>query len=289
MTWRKHLVIFVLIVASSCVHFGNDGDLLTDIAEIEKRLDARIGVIVSDQETGRTWERNSSDRFPMASTFKVLACGALLAKVDQKKERLERRTVIHESDLVTYSPVMKDRTGPPGVSLGEACYVTLKTSDNTAANIVLEAIGGPESLTTFLRSIGDKHTRLDRYEPDLNEAAIGDERDTTTPSAMAETLKALIVETEFLSSASQTLLQDWMMANQVGDALLRASIPATWEIADRTGAGGNGTRAIAAIIWPPERKPIIVAIYITETKASFAERNEAIAEIGKSIVEAVTQ
>ena len=286
---RKLFVIFAIAFATSCTHSKNADGLLNDIIEIEERLDARIGFMMMDEETGRVWERNSVDRFPMASTFKMLACGALLAKVDREQEQLDRRIVIQDDDLVTYSPVMQDRTGPPGVTLGEACEAALFTSDNTAANIILKEVGGPQSLTSFLRSIGDNYTRLDRYEPELNEAAIGDDRDTTTPAAMAAAMKALIVDDNILSTESRNQLKGWLMGNRVGDAMLRAGIPPSWKIADRTGAGGNGTRAIAAVIWPPERKPLIVAIYITETNASFDERNKAIAEIGSSIADTLTK
>lgn len=288
MSNRNQLMALLLVFVASCVSPNNSDDaLLTKITEIENRLDARIGVLVVDEETGRYWEQNSEHRFPMASTFKTLACGALLARVDQGDERLDRRVIVQASDLMSYSPVMQNRVGPPGVTLREACEATLFTSDNTAANIVLMAIGGPQSLTSFLRSVGDDHTRLDRYETELNEAGIGDDRDTTTPAAMVGTMKRLIVDDDVLSPASQDQLKQWLMGNRVGDALLRAGIPPTWTIADRTGAGGNGTRGIAAVMWPPQRKPVIAAIYITETDASFDERNKAIAEIGSAIVDII--
>lgn len=279
----REIALSVLVFFAGCASSTNNDRFLVEIETIESKLDARIGIIVIDEKTKRRWERNSQDRFPMTSTFKTLACAALLARVDRGDEQLDRRIVFQHSDLVTYSPEMKDRVGPPGVTLGEACEATLATSDNTAANIVLDAIGGPEELTSFLRSIGDQHTRLDRYEPHLNEAAIGDEQDTTTPAAMAATLKALLVDDEVLSLSSQVRLKSWLMGNRVGDALLRASIPQTWAIADRTGAGGNGTRAITAVMWPNENSPIIVAIYITETDSSFDDRNQAIAQIGSAI------
>lgn len=285
----RRITLSALFLLASCVSPSNIYPLLGEVEEIEKALEARIGIVVIDLKRERLWERNSQDRFPMVSTFKTLACAALLAKVDRGEEQLDRRVVFQHSDLVNYSPEMKGRVGPPGVTLGKACEATLATSDNTAANIVLDAIGGPGELTSFLRSIGDQHTRLDRYEPDLNEAAIGDERDTTTPAAMAATLKALLVDDEVLSVNARDQLKSWLMGNRVGDALLRAGVPQTWTIADRTGAGGNGTRAITAVMWPSELNPIIVAIYITETDASFEDRNQAIAQIGSAIASAVVK
>ena len=261
--------------------------LIETVKQVEARLEARVGMYVRDEETGRRWTYNADDRFPMASTFKSLACAALLARVDTGEERLDRVVTFGTSDLVPYSPVTKERVGPDGMSLGEVCHATMTMSDNTAANLVMGAIGGPAGLTAFIRSTGDKATRLDRWETDLNDATPGDPRDTTTPKAMARTLRRLAFE-EVLSLDSRAQLKDWLKGNQVSDKLFRAGVPDDWTVGDRTGAGGHGTRTIAAILWPPERQPVIATVYITETEASFDARNAAIADIGKAIAAAVT-
>ena len=201
----------MLVFLAGCASSANNDRLLAEVETIEGKLEARIDIVVIDEQTQRIWARNSEDHFPLTSTFKTLACAGLLAKVDRGDEQLGRRIVFQQSELVTFSPEMENRFGPPGVTLGDACEATLSTSDNTAANIVLDSIGGPRELTSFLRPIGDQHTRLDRYEPNLNEAAIGDERDTTTPAAMAATLKALLVDDEVLSLSSQIQLKSWLM------------------------------------------------------------------------------
>ena len=261
--------------------------LIETVKQVEARLEARVGMYVRDEETGRRWTYNADDRFPMASTFKSLACAALLARVDTGEERLDRVVTFGTSDLVPYSPVTKERVGPDGMSLGEVCHATMTMSDNTAANLVMGAIGGPAGLTAFIRSTGDKAPRLDRWETDLNDGTPGDPRDTTTPKAMARTLRRLAFE-EVLSLDSRAQLKDWLKGNQVSDKLFRAGVPEEWTVGDRTGAGGHGTRTIAAILWPPERQPVIATVYITETEASFDARNAAIADIGKAIAAAVT-
>lgn len=263
---------------------GND--LIATVQQVEANLDARVGITVEDKETNQNWQYHADDRFPMNSTFKTLACAALLARVDSGQEQLERIVTFDESEIVTYSPITEARVGPLGMSLGELCEATMSMSDNSAANFILEAIGGPQALTQFLRSIGDEVTRLDRWETDLNEALPGDERDTTTPNAMAMTLEQLVLG-ETLSLESRQKLENWLKGNEVGDDLLRAGVPDDWEIGDRTGAGGYGSRSIAAVMWPPQREPAIATIYITETEASFDDRNAAIAEIGAAIAEAV--
>jgi len=279
---------FLLFLFAISAKAQNTDSLVLTVAQIEERLDARIGVAGYDDNSGRAWQYREDERFPMCSTFKALAVAALLARVDAGDEQLERVVTFEEGDLVSYSPVTKKHVGEGGMTLAELCEATLATSDNTAANLILKSVGGPASLTAFVRATGDTVTRLDRWETELNESLPGDVRDTTTPAAMAKTLKKLLLG-DVLSEPSRRQLTDWLKGNLVADALLRASLPEGWVIADRSGAGGHGTRGIVAMIWPPASNPVAVAIYITETEASFNERNKAIAEIGTAIVKAINK
>ncbi|WP_220150891.1 class A beta-lactamase [Thalassospira xiamenensis] len=274
------MVPFVISMAAS----ANDR-LLDAVQTVETRLDARVGVSILNVENGREWQYRADERFPLTSTFKLLACAAVLHKVDRESETLDRRITYRSDDLVTYSPITEKHVDS-GMTIGELCEAALHLSDNTAANLVLDVLGGPDVLTAYLRDIGDDVTRLDRIEPDLNAATPGDARDTTTPNAMRATLTYLLLG-DALSLESRQILEDWLTGNQVGGPLLRAGLPDDWKIADRTGAGGFGSRAIVAVIWPPERKPVIAAIYITQTSASMEERNAAIADLGQEIAAAI--
>lgn len=242
----------------------------------EQLLHARVGVAVIDTQNNDVWSYNADQRFPMASTFKTLACAALLDSGKQNKV-----LAINKKELQPYSPVTKDLVGQ-SITASDLCAATLRTSDNTAANKVLDAVGGSKRVTEFLRKISDDTTRLDRREPEVNEGRPGDERDTTTPAAMAATLQKLTLGNA-LAQANRKVLTDWLIANEVGGPLVRAGVPKDWKVADRTGAGGFGTRGVTAVIWPPHRKPLIAVIYITQTSASMDERNTAIADIARAI------
>lgn len=290
--WRKKARTAVRLFAALLLILGafpmqeamaTENPVLEAARQAEMRLDARVGLAIHDTGSGTKWLYNAGERFPLVSTFKVLACGAMLARIDAGDEDGARRVTIQQADLVDYSPVTKGWVGL-AVSLDALCAATMRTSDNTAANKVLEALGGPAAVTAFLRSIGDEATRLDRWETELNEAAPGDLRDTTTPAAMALSLQTLILG-DTLSPSAKTTLTQWLVGNEVGGPLLRAGLPQDWRIGDRTGAGGHGSRGIVAIVWPPGRAPLIAAIYITQTRASMAQRNEAIAGIGSALAE----
>lgn len=268
--------------AFSSAHSDGLTDGLTKkIQDIEHQLGARVGVSVFDLKTQKKWNYKGDTRFPLMSTFKTLACANLLFDVEKGTQSFDTSVVIHPTSLITWSPVTEKHVGEK-FTLKQACAATMITSDNTAANIVLAGIEGPKGLTEFMRSIGDKVTRLDRIEPDLGEAREGDERDTSTPNAMVMNLNKLLFGS-VLSPASKMQLKQWMMDNNVSDSLLRSVLPKDGSIADRSGAGGFGSRGITAVVWPDKRAPLIISIYLTQTKATFDERNKAIAEIGSVI------
>ena len=255
------------------------------IAAIETRAGGRLGVYVLEARSGRRIGHRADERFPMCSTFKALAAAATLKKVDTGAEKLDRRIIYGESDLLGYAPVTKAHVADGAMSLGDLCAAAIDWSDNTAANLILQALGGPAEWTRFARSIGDPTSRLDRNEPTLNTAIPGDERDTTTPQAMARDLEAVLLGTA-LTEASRHQLESWMVNDKVGDKRLRAGLPAGWGIGDKTGSGDNGTANVIAIIRPPSRPPLLAAVYYTESTASTDARDAVCRDVGAVIGEA---
>jgi len=243
-----------------------------EIAAIEAREGGRLGVAVIDSGSGLTLTHRADERFPMCSTFKLLAAAAVLERVDAGAERLDRKIAYGASDLLEYAPVAKAHVADGAMTLGDLCAAAIDWSDNTAANLVLQTIDGPAGFTRFVRGLGDTVTRLDRTEPTLNTALPGDERDTTTPLAMARSIQEALVG-KALSEASRRQLADWLIGDKVGDKRLRAGLPASWRIGDKTGTGDNGTANVIGIIWPPERAPLLATSYYTGSTASGEARN----------------
>ena len=224
------------------------------------------------------------ERFAMCSTFKLLAAAAVLARVDAGKERLDRRVSYAKGDLVTYSPITEKHVDD-GMTLAELCEAAITLSDNTAGNLLLASLGGPQGFTNYARSLGDTLTRLDRIETALNEATPGDPRDTTTPAAMLANIRALVLG-DALSEPSRGQLKAWMLANKTGGGRLRAGLPGDWAVGDKTGSGEFGSTNDVGVIWPPRRAPIVVTIYFTETKAALEQRIAVLASVGRAIAAA---
>jgi len=169
----------LLLLAASTPE--STSDFANRILSIEERTGARIGVAALDTGSGKRLDYRSEERFPMCSTFKFLAVAAVLKRVDEKQDQLDRFIRYDAKDILEYAPATKAHLKDGGMTLGALCAAAIEQSDNTAGNLLLDAVGGPTGLTNFVRTIGDEMTRLDRREPELNSAIPGDERDTTNP------------------------------------------------------------------------------------------------------------
>jgi beta-lactamase class A len=255
-------------------------DATSRLAELEHRNGGRLGVAAIDTASGRRVGHRAEELFPLCSTFKFLAAAFVLARVDRGEEKLDRRVFFTDRDLVTYSPVTKQHVGLSGMTMAEICEAAVTLSDNTAGNLMLASFGGPAGLTTYARSLGDRSTRLDRVETELNEAKPGDPRDTTTPVAMLDTMQRLLIG-DALSASSRDQLIGWLLASKTGARRLRAGVPADWKVGDKTGSGNNGTANDVAITLPPGRSPILITAYYTGSTIPDDARNTVIAEAGR--------
>ena len=218
----------------------------------------------------------------MCSTFKLLAAAAILQRVDRREESLDRFVRYTQADLLEYAPVTKQHVAEGGMKLDVLCEAAIEQSDNTAGNLLLQAISGPAGLTNFVRSLGDEVTRLDRIEPDLNISQ--DEMDTTSPAAMCSALERLLTSS-VLSDNSRDLLQNWLLKNETGANLIRAGVPKAWRVGDKTGRSGKGQTNDVAVLYPPNGARIFAAIYVTAPLLSDEKRSEIVANIARVVVE----
>ncbi|MDN7999231.1 class A beta-lactamase PEN-A22 [Burkholderia multivorans] len=249
--------------------------LPASFAALERAAGGRLGVCAIDTATGRRALHRADERFPFCSTFKAMLGAAVLAQSVAHPGLLQQRVTYGRSDLVNYSPVT-ERHVDTGMTVAELCAATIQYSDNTAANELMKRIGGPAAVTAYARSIGDDTFRLDRWETELNTALPGDLRDTTTPAAMAASLRVLVLG-DALPAAQRAQLIEWLRGNKVGDKRIRAGVPTAWRVGDKTGTGDYGTTNDAGVLWPPSRAPIVLAVYYTQARADAKAKDDVIA------------
>ncbi|MGA9893194.1 MAG: class A beta-lactamase [Xanthobacteraceae bacterium] len=263
--------------------------LESDFAAIEAKSGGRLGVAVLDTASGARVDHRGNERFPLCSTFKVLAVSAVLKRAEAGREHLDRRIAIKRAELIAYSPVLKDRIGD-SLTLVELCAAAMTESDNTAADLVLKNLGGPAAVTAYARTLGDTVTHLDNSEPLLNRAKpFGlSKGDTTSPSAMVNNLQALVLG-DALAPTSRDQLKTWLLGCKTGDKRLRAGLPEGWQCGDKTGSDeADGSTNDVGLLWPPQQRPlVIVAAYLTQTKAKYEDREAALADVGRAVVAAL--
>jgi beta-lactamase class A len=279
-------IIFLFLRLMLVVEARADDPLLlsSQFAAIEQQIGGRLGAAALDIGNGRRIEYRAVERFPLCSTFKLILAAAILEQGD--REPLDRRLYYGPNDLLEWAPITKKHVLEGGMPVRDLCAAAMEYSDNTAANVLLRALGGPFKLTEYLRGLGNPVTRLDRTEPSLNSAVAGDTRDTTTPGAMVSNLKLLLLSGR-LSRDSQDQLEAWLAANTTGAKRIRAGLPLTWRTGDKTGTGENGAASDIAIVRPPGRAPILIAIYLVGSRSDVNQLNGAIARSASLIAQSL--
>ncbi|MEU3374215.1 class A beta-lactamase [Streptomyces sp. NPDC006660] len=251
------------------------GQVADTIGQLEADHHVRIGAFALDTATGRTLSYRGDERFPALSTFKAMVCAAVLDRARHVEPGFMDK-VVHwtKADEVDNSPLTEGR-GEQGMTVAGLCHAAITRSDNTAGNLLLRQIDGPDGLTRYYRSLRDPFSRLDRWEPELNRWEPGERRDTTTPSAMGRDL-ARVSLTRALVPEDRAQLTSWLRATTTGDARIRAGLPEDWTVGDKTGTSDSyGSANDIAIAWPPSGRPVIIAIYTNHT-APVAATDEAV-------------
>lgn len=255
------------------------------IVKLEKDFGGRIGVSAIDTGANRTFDFRADERFPLCSSFKGFLAGAVLSHSQQQEGLLEKRIDYKNRVMEPHSPISAQHSST-GMTVAQLAAAALQYSDNGATNLLLEnVLGGPAGMTTFMRTLGDTSFRLDRWELELNSAIPGDDRDTSTPHAIARSLQKIALG-EALQTAPRQQLVDWLIGNTTGGARIRAGVPVEWVVGDKTGTCGvYGTANDYAVIWPKTSAPIVLAIYTAKPNKEDKHSDAVIAEVTRAVLE----
>lgn len=226
----------------------------------EETTGGRIGLYAENVATGAAIAWRAQDRFVMCSTFKASLAGFVLSRADAGLDRLDDLVRFGADDLQSHAPVARMHLSRGALSVGELCAAAVEYSDNTCANLLLARVGGPAQLTRFWRTLGDDKSRLDDDEPMLNRTPLGEPQNTTTPAAMAGNLRRLLLG-DALSASSRDRLTGWLVGSKTGADRLRAGLPASWSVGDKTGSNGRDAFGDIAVTWPSRSTPIVVCAY----------------------------
>jgi beta-lactamase class A len=254
------------------------------LAAYEQATGGRIGLYAENIATGAKIAWRADERFVMCSSFKASLAALVLSRIDRGKDDLNATIGYREKDLQPYAPAARENLAKGAMSVLEMCQAIVELSDNACANLLLAHVGGPAALTTFWRDIGDTVTRLDHNEPELNRSPPGDPHDTTTPAAMAGTLRRLVLG-DALSPTSRERLTGWMVNCKTGDNRLRGGLPKDWKIGDKTGNNGADAAADIAVAWPERNRPLLITTYTQGGTPTPAQLEAVFAAVGQTVSE----
>lgn len=256
------------------------------LSQLETQAHGRLGVSAINTANQQRIDYRANERFPLCSTFKLIAVAAILQQSMHSPSLLQQRIQYSMQQVKDsgYAPITSQHVAS-GMTVSELCAACISYSDNAAANLLLHILGGPAALTQFARSISDPLFRLDRWEPALNTALPNDMRDTSTPAAIADTLQRLLVG-DVLANTQRALLLYWLKNNTTGNARIRAGVPKDWVVGDKTGTGAYGTSNDIGIIWPAQQAPIIMAIYFTSPLKTAKPNDQVIGAVSRIMSQA---
>jgi len=263
----------------------NPSSVQKQFTNLEASSGGRLGIYAINTEDGTSIQYRAKERFPFCSTAKTVVVAAILKQSMSNKDLLKERITYKKEDINSYAPVTKKHLHD-GMTISELCAAAITQSDNTAMNLLIKKLGGLHAINNFARYIGDNTFRLDRFEPNLNSAIPNDDRDTSTPMAMALDLQK-IVFSNVLGASQRAQFIIWLKNNITGYAKIRAGAPKNWVVGDKTGGGDYGTTNDIAVIWPPGCKPIVVAIYFTQNTKTAAPRDDVIAKAIKLLISVI--
>lgn len=256
-------------------------DPVEAVEQLEQEYDSRVGVSMIDLEDGDTLNHRSDERFGFASTMKAFAAAALLHSTGAEERGQLVQWTSADIEAAGYSPVTEHAVDT-GLTLGELAEAAVRESDNTAMNLILEHLGGPEGLRRALEGIGDSVTRPVDVEPELNDVVAGETANTSTADALAGDLERLVAG-EWLDEGDRRVLLDWMGGNATGDTLIRAGAPEGWSVAEKSG-GAGAMRHDVAVLRPPEGEPIVLVV-LTERNDADAEYEDAlVADVAEAVL-----
>ncbi|WP_432725933.1 class A beta-lactamase [Variovorax sp. W6] len=272
----------ILPLAGACTAWsgaGSQPSAEAQLAELESAAGARLGVVGFNTGSGVRIQHRAHERFPLCSTFKLMLAAAVLERSTKDASLLSKNVSYGRSDLIDHSPITEKHVAT-GMTVAAMCAATIQYSDNAAANLLLQVLGGPAAVTAFARGIGDQTFRLDRTEPELNTSIPGDPRDTTTPAAMSDSIQRLVLG-DALGAGQRDQLRTWLLGNTTSTERFLAGVPAGWKVGDKTGSGSYGSTNDVGVLWPPTGAPIVLSVYLTFPKKDAKGRNDVVASAAR--------
>ncbi|KAF3889278.1 MULTISPECIES: class A beta-lactamase [Nostocales] len=258
------------------------------IEQISHAAQGRVGMTATVVETGESVSLNGDRRFPMQSVYKFPIAMAVLAQVDQGNLKLDQKIRVAASDIVRDSRILEKNSQGKEFRLAELLKYMVSESDSTACDVLLRLIGKPQRVTEYLRNLDVNDIVVANTE---NEIQFGKDRalqyrNYATPDAAVNLLRAFH-KGRGLSKSTQALLRQWMIETSTGPNRIKGLLPKGTVVAHKTGTSAtvNGVTAATndvGIVTLPNGQHLAIAVFVSDSQATNAIREEVIAKLAKA-------
>jgi beta-lactamase class A len=284
---KKTGLLFLLI---SALAFAQQSVLTQKINTIVKGKDATVGISVLDFGNGFTYDKNAAKKLPMQSVFKFHIAAAILDFVDKGKLSLDQKVILNPSNLMenTWSPLRDKYSGKNAeVPLSEILEFTVAKSDNNGCDILLNLLGGPETVQKFMDSKNVKGFQIKYSEAVMHKDWNAQYKNYSTPKSAVEVLKKFY-DGKLLSKKSTDYLMKVMLSTSTGKNKLIEQLPENTPAARKTGASGKNNASLTgaeneiAIITLPNGKHYAIAVFVSNSMETNAVNCKMISDISKT-------
>ncbi|MEG5160395.1 class A beta-lactamase, subclass A2 [Microcoleus sp. AT3-A2] len=261
-------------------------ELRDRIEQISQAAIGRVGVTATVLETGESVSLNGNQQFPMQSVYKFPIAMAVLAQVDQGKLKLDQKIRVEASDVLQGSRILDEKSQGMEFSLAELLKYMVSESDNTASDVLLRQLGKPMIVTEYLRGIGVNNIVVANTEKELGQDTAVQYRNYATPDATIVLLRAFH-EGKGLSKSSRALLLQLMTETTTGPKRIKGLLPDGTVVAHKTGTSStvNGVTAATndvGLVTLPNGRHLAIAVFVSDSRANDAVREEVIAKVAKA-------
>ncbi|QIV95980.1 beta-lactamase class A [Allofrancisella inopinata] len=280
----KKIIIFLASLIYITITFAtsNSIEISNQITKLETQYGGKIGVYLIDYNDKSNFGYNEKFHFPICSVYKFLVVGAVLKESMVTPNLLNEKIKINENDIIGYTPITSKNIDKK-LTITELSKATM-LSDNTAANLLIKKLGGLKNLNKFIQSLGDRDTIITADEPAINNINLRDNLNKTSPQIIAKDLNKVAFDKKILNKKNQSLFKKWLQENNTGKDRIAFNIPKEWKIGDKTGTCEYGTTNDVAIIWPKNKKPIIIGIFYTQVDKNAKANDIVIQKITKILL-----
>lgn len=301
-------------------------ELAATIDAMGEEFDGEVGIAVREIGSGWTTSFNGHELFPQQSVSKLWVALAVLDQVDAGDLSLNGDVTIERDDLTVFHQPIRDlvlRHGSYRTDNADLLDRALTRSDNTANDVLLRQVGGPDAVRKVLAENGLEGIRFGPGERQLQSAIAGlkwdrsfsfarnfwdardevppperqaawtryiqDPPDGATPEAIVNAL-ARLQQGELLSEHSTERLLTILENTRSGPRRLKGGVPDDWLIAHKTGTGQffdiwqSGYNDVG-IVTAPDGQSYAIAVMMRLTSISVPDRMKMMQDVVRAVVE----